>query len=415
LKSFDFDPAESSLCKGDIYRSLHLAVKYIQNSQNQNPRSPYYQGLYLFYDHDAQTYRAPNWIWSWGPAVKLLVETDKLPDFSNKGLLETAEQIGKTSLLFRKNHLDHPAKNITTSRWKAGSQYEYGVIECHSAADANFLSGWAWIPLYETTGNSNFLDAARQLASATEALIQQFEIAPMDYLEEPPSWTNYSIDEIGFATEGLSELYRITGDDQYKIIGENYIDKVLNKLERPDGLWDRSWLRNERQRVECEYMTRGLGWGMEGLLAAHRLSPSGKYLEKAIKMAEAVIGMQEESGCWAHYCNQPQEAAGAAEKATSLWSLLLYRLYAFTKEKRHLEAARKALLWCMKNQFAGADPNGLGGNIGCTPQSGVVYRQWYHLSCVYTSGFFGLALLEELKVKKSQGNMEVNEHANHAV
>ncbi|TDG00299.1 hypothetical protein [Paenibacillus piri] len=398
--------AAVSLIEGDAWNSelllskLDLALTYIRNSQNRNPRSPFYEGLYLFYDHDARTYRSPNWIWSWGPAVKLLVESDKLAAFAGQGLLQTAEQIGQTSLLFRKQHLAHPAHGITTSRWKYGSQLEYGVVECHSAADANFLSGWAWIPLFEATGNRDFLNGAAQLALSTEALISEFEIAPMDYLEEPKGWTNWSIDEIGFCTEGLSELYRVTGDERYKKIGENWIDKVLDKLERPDGLWDRSWLRNERMRLTCEYMTRGLGWGMEGLIAAHRLSPSGKYLEKAIKMAEAVIGMQHESGCWAHYCNQSLEAAGAGEKATSLWSLLLYRLFRFTNDKRHLEAARKALQWCLTNVYEGGDREGLGGIIGCTVQSGVVYRQWYRLSNVYTSGFFGLAILEELKLRE---------------
>jgi uncharacterized protein YyaL (SSP411 family) len=215
---------------------------------------------------------------------------------SGKGHAQTAEQIGETSLLFTKSHLDHQAKGITTSRWKAGSQFEYGVIECHSAADASFLSGWAWIPLYESTGNSAYLDSAIELASATEKLINRFEIAPMDYLEEPPSWTNHSIDEIGFATEGISELFRVTGDSKYRLLGEKYIDQVLAKLERSDGLWDRSWLRKESIAVPCEFMTRGLGWGMEGLIAAHRMSPSGKYLEKAVKMAEVVMGLQQESG-----------------------------------------------------------------------------------------------------------------------
>jgi hypothetical protein len=63
-----------------------------------------------------------------------------------------------------------------------------------------------------------------------------------------------------------------------------------------------------------------------------------------------------------------------------------------------LAAARKALQWLIDNQYIGPDPDGFGSVIGCSPHSGVVYRNWFNLSCTYTSGFFGLAALEELKL-----------------
>lgn len=70
-----------------------------------------------------------------------------------------------------------------------------------------------------------------------------------------------------------------------------------------------------------------------------------------------------------------------------------------TGDDRHLAAARKALTWCIANQYSGPDPHARGGVISCCPHSGVNYRPWFRLCCTYTSGFFGLAALEELALQ----------------
>jgi hypothetical protein len=56
----------------------------------------------------------------------------------------------------------------------------------------------------------------------------------------------------------------------------------------------------------------------------------------------------------------------------------------------------------MDNQYTGSDIEGQGGVIGLTFQSGVTYRNWFPLACSYTSGFFGLAILEELKLQNNK-------------
>ena len=63
------------------------------------------------------------------------------------------------------------------------------------------------------------------------------------------------------------------------------------------------------------------------------------------------------------------------------------------------EAARRALEWCLNNQYAGPDGDAHGGLVGVSPQSAVGYRPWFRVSCTYASGFFGLAALEELKLQ----------------
>ena len=115
-------------------------------------------------------------------------------------------------------------------------------------------------------------------------------------------------------------------------------------------------------------------------------------------MAENMMEWQHPDGYWSYAFTEPADQVGVSEKGTALWCLLLYRLYGITYDARHLEAARKALLWCMDNQYTGPDQDAYGSIVGITSQSGVTYRSWFPLSCTYTSGFFGLALIEELSL-----------------
>ncbi|MCP5116368.1 MAG: hypothetical protein GY953_36525 [bacterium] len=187
---------------------------------------------------------------------------------------------------------------------------------------------------------------------------------------------------------------------------------LLAVLERPDGRWDRVWHRNDPDResdgwtlgepdgkpvvVPTDSNTRGLSWAMMGLLASHRLLPSEGYLNKARRMAEHLMRAQRRDGSWTFQYDKPEAEVGISEKGTAIWSLLFYRLFAETRDPRHLKAARKALAWCTARRETGPDPNALGGIIGITAASGVVYRRWYPLICTYTMSFYGNALLAEL-------------------
>lgn len=146
--------------------------------------------------------------------------------------------------------------------------------------------------------------------------------------------------------------------------------------------------------------TRGQGWAMEGLLAALRLFPDEGHLDRCRRMADNFVDTQLDSGSWAWRFDQPVEEVGISEKGTALWSYLLYRVYKYTGEKRYLDSARKALGWCLENQYDGLDVEARGSILGRTAQSAVGYRQWFDISCVYTSAFFGLAILEELQLQE---------------
>ncbi len=393
-------PAGELLSADRLRESVVESVGYILRSQERNPASPVVGGLNLFYDHDASTYRSNYWIWGWGPAVRMLLEADRVPEVARRfepGLLpRVADEIGQASLRFIVMDPTHPARGVPVSRWNRNLGFATGYEERVSVADAQFLAGWAWLPLYRSNGNQAYLDSAKTLADATERLTAEFGLIRQDYYEEPKKWAEHILDESGFAMEGSAELYATTHDPRHREIGHTYFERVRLKLERPDGTWNRGWSQ-ETGIMPAVFITKGMGWAMEGLLAAHRALPGEGYLERAQKMAEHLLRWQKPDGSWAFNADKPAAEVGVGEKGTALWSLLFYRLHRETKDPRHLHAAQQALKWCVANQYFGSDVEARGAILGSATDAAVGYRQWFQVSCTYTSAFFALAAMEELQ------------------
>ena len=395
--------ATRPLTRGNLEQSLRDSVNYLLRSQNRNLASPTAGGLHLFYDLDAQTYRSSHWIWGAGPAVSALLEAEKIPavakDFPDRQLTDRADEIGRSGLALRIMDPAHPAYGISLSRWRRAIDLPFGYEQCAAVSDALFLSGWAWIPLYRATGKIEYLRATELLAASTARLMKAYELVPQDYYVDRREWSEHTIDESGFGVEGLRALFECTHDPRYQRQADDYMKQHLAKLARADGLWERGWNRRTGVMPTIR-MTRGLGWSMEGLLAAHEAVPMGGYLAQAQRLAEQMAQWQRPDGCWVFIADQPIERHGISEKGTALWSLHFYRLYRATGDARHLAVARRALAWCISNQYRGPDRQALGGIVGMTEHSavGAGHRAWFKVACAYTTGFAALAVMEELKL-----------------
>ncbi len=407
------DPLEkfrgTGISHARMVASLIATIRFTQRLQDKSPNTPTSGGLNIFYDYAAKTYRRPSWIWAWGPSIKLLLDAaNQVPEVTAAipapELRDFARAIGAASRRFQLAQPGHPVDGVVTSRWRESESTlakNGGFEQFYSVADALFLIGWGWMPLYRETGDKSYLDAALRLADATRRLQTQFEIIPMDYAKSTEFWKNYTINEAGFGPEGLAAIYAANGDPAIQVIGTTYIERLLQRFQQADGLWARRFEFSPERTVPSQRMTRGEGWAMEGLLASYQLTKSEKYRDLAVHMAAHLLAAQHADGGWSFEFDQPAATVGVSEKGTALWSLLFYRLHAITGRADHLHAARQALTWCLENQSTGPDRDGHGGIIGVTFQSGVTYRPWFPLACSYTSAFFGLAALEELKLKNT--------------
>jgi hypothetical protein len=417
---------ESTITKDLVLQRLAAASEYLVNSRNLNPYSPTYGGLYLFYDLEWDTYRRSDWMWSYGPSIQVLLEASKLRNlsdtYSSETFMTSARQVAEASLRFQQTNENHPAHGLVMCRYDPRTDSPHGAEGFYSPADSWFLAGWGWMPYYNHTGDKRFLDATILMTQGIDRILgpdadREPQLIEQDYLMKAGKWKNWTMDESGFGMKGAEELYQVTKDPYHRDVGEEYITGLLAHLERPDGLWDRTWHRNDSLHadngwpvaaprgtpvlIKTSKSTRGLGWAMIGLLASHGVMPEGDvYLKKAIKLSDHLIEAQAEDGHWDFLFDGSGYPGEIGEKGTALWCLLFYQLYEYTKDERHLNTARKALLWCVNNQYTGPEESpAYGGIMGKNRESGVVYRRFSPLICSYTVGWYGLALLEELKLQ----------------
>ncbi len=387
-----------------LEQSLNESIRFILGTCNNCVTSPHKGGFYLFYDLDADTYRQGQWPWGWGPAIRLLMDSSHISsvskEFSSELLRKTGYNAAKASLRFQAYHPYHITDGLGTTRYSPRQYDKTGFQELVSAgSDSGFLVGWGWIPVYKETGDPIFLEAAKAYAQSVENVLSAFDLPPQDWLTASGDWIDFTIDESGFGTEGIAELYSVTGEKKYAELAAKYMDRHTKYFERPDGLWNRCYNWHKKETTPTFYNTRGLGWAFEGLLATWHANPEKKiYLEKAVKMADVLLTGQQPDGSWNYNYIQPVSEVGTSEKGTALYSLLYYRLYHATKDGRYLAAARNALKWCMEHQYMGENMHARGGIIACSPASCVTYRAFFNACCNYTSGFLGLAILEEMKL-----------------
>ncbi len=405
----------------EVTDAILADIEFLLRCRNVNPRSPTFGGLYLFYDLDARTFRRSDWVWTWGPAIRFLIDASKVPEvarrYGEEKLLAVAREIGDASLRFFVEDPESPADGLLITRFDPTVRYPHGYSGFAGPADAFFLAGWGYLPLFEATGDRRFLDASVRLVNQTERLLAQDPVIEQDFVFGSGKWKNWTMDESGFGMEAFAEVFRVTQDPAYRELGRRYLASLTSVLARGDGLWDRTWHRKDPTReddswpiegpdgipirVPTNANTRGLSWAMMGLLAADRLLPGEGHLDQANRMAKHLMDAQHPDGHWNFLYDRPESEVGISEKGTAIFSALFYRLYQKTRHAEHLETARKALYWCLQHRVSESqDGLACGGIVGRTPASGVVYRRWYPLICTYTMSFYGNALLAELGTKR---------------
>ena len=372
-------------------------------SQVTREGSSFEGGFNLVYDPSRRSHRMAHWIWAWGPSIHLLLELSKTDAATSAGLApqfrRAALAAAKCSLNFEITDPAHPAFGVSTVRWEPSRATPQGWAEYISTADSLFLAGWGWMSAYAETHEPDYLERTKSLVSAAERLMGQYPVIPQDWIVERNRWTPHTLDESVFGTIGFRRLFETTRAPEIALAGRRFLDSHLEHMGREGGLLARAWMRDEDKEI-WDPDIKGHAWVIEGYLDAHRLSGDTKYLELARQLGKRVMASQSPDGSWTYLFKQAGPEDPVDDKGTAIWAYLFYDLYRSTKNPEHLDAGRRALGWCLRHQYRGDDSN-LDGAI--FHPNAMAYVRRRPMTILYTTTFFGLALLEELALGNPDG------------
>lgn len=372
-------------------------------AQVREPGSFFEGGFHLVYDPTRRAHRMAHWVWAWGPAIDLLFALAGGESAQAAGLdgafRAAAIAAAERSLSYGMNDPQHPAHGVSTVRWEPSRATPNGWAEYISTADSLFLAGWGWMSAYRETGRPEFLERTKLLVSAAERLMDRYPVVPQDWIVERDDWTPHTLDESVFGMIGFRRLFEATGERAVARAGTRFLDSHLEHMGRESGLLMRAWMREEDKEI-WDPDIKGHAWVIEGYLDAYRLSGDTRYLTLADQLARRVIECQAEHGGWTYLFKKPQDDDPIDDKGTAIWAYLFYDLHKSTKNPAHLAAARRALGWCLRHQYRGDDPNLDGGIFN---ENSMAYVRRRPMTILYSTTFFGLALLEELALEE-RGN-----------
>ncbi len=367
----------------------------------REPGSFFEGGFHLVYDPAHRAHRMAHWVWAWGPAIDLLFaladgESARAAGLAGE-LRAAAIAAAERSLSYGMNDPQHLAYGVSTVRWEPSRATPNGWAEYISTADSLFLAGWGWMSAYRETGRPEFLERTKLLVSAAERLMDRYPVVPQDWIVERNDWTPHTLDESVFGMIGFRRLFEATGSREVATAGKRFLDSHLEHMGRESGLLMRAWMREEDKEI-WDPDIKGHAWVIEGYLDAYRLSGDTRYLTLADQLAQKVIACQAEHGGWTYLFKKPQDEDPIDDKGTAIWAYLFYDLYKSTKNPAHLAAGRRALGWCLRHQYRGADPNLDGGIFN---ENSMAYVRRRPMTILYSTTFFGLALLEELALAEA--------------
>lgn len=370
---------------------LKLAIKFLINSRINDKNNKYNGSFYSIYDYDNSCYRMSYWMWDKAILVKTFLSISNLASESEKiKLIKIADELAN---IFTKNQ----SKETEIAGCFFSRKRHYGKADNHFETlygpnDTSFILYWAMIPIYLKTKNKLYLKTIEEATEWLSRCVEKFLVPPSHYYLERSTWEKTTFVDAGFTPQGLGE-YCLKIDKKTKYIksAENFILNFKNTFKTNSGFYI------EPEFKKQTIFSRGQGWVLEGLISLYELTKNKKYLNESIELANLLCKFQNKNGSWdfslltyrkngTFYRNKLR---GECEKATTVITYHLYKLFLITNNNLYEKSATKAVKWCEKNMTVYGS-NGIGGIFSRNISSGIVGLPFQKVATVYANAFYVL-------------------------
>lgn len=383
-------------------------AQFLLNLQIQEPeQSPFKGACWTLYDYDDECPRLVNWLWDNAVVVACMAELIKSGCYPEKEALflqfarEAGEEFLRTQILEEGSEV----YGALTARWEYPGHPEHSY-DCYLGPnDASFAVKWALLPLYELTGERRYLEASRLALDWVKKSIYlpDRDYLPLDYDLTDGTWGDYSIIDTAFIPEGFTEYDRLNRTCGYEEDSRFFMDRFIRQYRLDNGFYGQNY--HPDTGVDQVLFTRGLGWTIEGLLAAYRGTGEERYLKEAAALARLTSEEQNEDGSFSYIlgyegvpAQEDKDGTGVCEKATAILAYLFYDICTLDQTQKELiESADRAVSWCEANIHKGPG-TGYGGIKAAGIRSGITCMSYLTIATQYANAFYILAKLKRREI-----------------
>ncbi|WP_302590422.1 DUF2264 domain-containing protein [uncultured Muribaculum sp.] len=246
------------------------------------------------------------------------------------------------------DYLDYSLRWAEHNQWKGakGNDRSKWKYSSYGESDNHVLFG-DWQICFQTYADLyNILPDERRIHRAREVMEYQMSTPQNDY------W--WWADGLYMVMPVMTKLYKITGNNKYLDKLYQYIvvsDSIM--LDTETGLYFRDgkyvYPNHKSTNGKKDFWARGDGWVLAGLAKVLADVPKNwehrKFFEdKYIKLADAVVALQQPEGYWTRSMADPGHAPGYETSGTAFFTYgLLWGINnGYLQSSKYLDAAEKA-------------------------------------------------------------------------
>ena len=188
--------------------------------------------------------------------------------------------------------------------------------------DLYWIAMGIYVPGKSVAPKSSFTNPSRFIARAKEVMHYEAYSQANDY------W--WWADALYMVMPVMTKMYRLTGDVRYldKLYDNlRYTDSIM--LDEETGLYFRDgkyvYPKHKTESGKKDFWARGDGWVLAGLAKVLKDMPESYahrqfFVDKYVRLAHAVAGLQQKEGYWTRSMMDPQQAPGPETSGTAFFT-----------------------------------------------------------------------------------------------
>ncbi len=262
---------------------------------------------------------------------------------------------------------------------------DYGttdVVPVLAPNDSSYIANNAMLTMYRETKDVKYLESAKRCADWIMSVARKDGMVPVGYDMRKGVWLKHNIVDTGFTAALFANLYEITSDTRYCDFLVRFVNVYIQLFYNAKTRGFATSLDADDRKLGGQF-ARGQAWALEGLIPAYRVLKDERIRWVVRQTVNNLLYTQRKDGGWAYNLTRP--LMGEDCKGIPIIAKSLLDWNAIETDKRLLESATRALIWCEAHTCAEGPARG--GIFSFCMEGAIVHHLYTSTAFVYASAY----------------------------